>query len=89
MCSTSWTVRPACRSVIDMLKVLHELCVVCLEAKLDPDIRQHIIGVKYQMEMFNYFYGVNFGLFLKHSHHLSRTIQHSHMSVAECKLVVA
>ena len=64
LCPTSWTVRPACPSVTDMLKVLHELCVVCLEAKLDPDIRQHMIGVKHQMEMLDYFYGVNFSLFL-------------------------
>lgn len=42
------------------------------------------------MGTFNYFYGVNLGgMLLKHRDNLSRTIQTSHMSVAECQLVAA
>ena len=77
------------QSVIDNWKVLQELWDECLETTLEPNIKGHIIGVKYQMEIFNYFLGVNLGsLLLKHSDNLSRTIQHSHMSAAECQLVV-
>ena len=42
------------------------------------------------MGTFDYFYGVDLGgMLLKHSNNLSRAIQTSHMSVAECQLVAA
>ena len=57
---------------------------------VDPDIRGRIIELNHQMEIFDYFNGVKLGsLLLKHSHNVSRTIQHSYMSVADCQLVVA
>ena len=45
--------------------------------------------MKHQMGTFDYFYRVNLGrMLLKHSDNLSRAIQTSHMSAAECQLVV-
>ena len=61
-----------------------------METKLEPDIKGRIIGVKHQMGTFDYFYGVCLeGMLLKHSDNLSRAIQTSHMSAAECQLVAA
>ena len=70
--------------------VLKKLWNEFLETKLDPDIRGRIIELNHQMEIFGYFNGVKLGsLLLKHSDNVSRTIQHSYMSVADCQLVVA
>ena len=58
--------------------------------KLEPDIRGRIIELNHQMEIFDYFNAVKLGsLLLKHSDNVSRTIQHSYMSIADCQLVVA
>ena len=64
-----WAARVASlQSVIGNWKVLQEIWNECLETKLDPDIRGRIIGVKHQIKIFDYFYGVNLcSLFLKYS----------------------
>ena len=57
--------------------------------KLDSQ-RGCIIGLKHQIEILNYFYGVNFDSWLlKHSDNVSHTIQYSHMPGPEYQLVVA
>ena len=91
MCSTRWTVcGGSLQSVIGNWNVLQELWDECLETKLEPDIKGCVIGVKHQMGTLDYFYGVNLGgMLLKQSDNLSRTIQTSHMPVADCQLVVA
>ena len=67
-----------------------ELWDECLETKLEPDIKGHIIGVKHQLGIFDYFHGVYLGgMLLKHSDSLSCAIQTSHMSAAEYQLLVA
>ena len=69
---------------------MQQLWGECLETKLEPDIKARIIGVKHQKRTFDYFCGVNLRrMLLKHSDNLSRTIQTSHMSAAECQLVAA
>ena len=87
LCPTRWIVRGgSLQSVIDNWNVLSELWDECLETKLEPDIKECIIGVKHQMGTFDYFYSVNLGGMLpKHSDNLSRAIQTLHKSVAECQ----
>ena len=61
-----------------------------METKLEPDIKGRIIGVKHQMETFDYFYSVNIGgMLLKYNDNLSHTIQTSHMSASEYQLAAA
>ena len=55
-----------------------------MTTKLDPEIKSRIIGVKYQMETFNYFFGVSLGaLIFGHSDNLSKTLQHTYISAVE------
>ena len=69
---------------------MQELWDEYLETKLEPDIKGRIIGVKHQMGSFGYFCDVYLGeMLLKQSDNLSRAIQTSHMSAAECQLVAA
>ena len=76
MCQTRWTVRGgSLQSVIDNWNLLQELWDECLETKLEPDIKGHIIEVKHQIGKFDYFYGVYLGeMLLKHSDNLSHAI---------------
>ena len=91
LCPTRWTVRGgSLQSAIDNWNVLQELWDECLETKLEPDIKGRIIRVKLQMWIFDYFCDVYLGeMLLKHSDNLSRAVQTSHMSAAECQLVAA
>ena len=62
LCPTRWTVRAASlQSVIDNWKPLQELWQESLDTKLDPEVKSRIIGVKYQMGTFSYFFGVSLG----------------------------
>ena len=76
LCPTRWTVRAASlQSVLDNWKPLQELWEESVDTKLDPEIKSRIIGVKYQMETFNYFFGVSLGaLIFGHSDNLSKTL---------------
>ena len=86
---TRWTVRAASlQSVIDNWKVLQNLWEECLATKLEPDFKDRVIGVKYQMTSLDYFYGVNLAiLLLKRSDNLSRTLQDPDTSMVECQPV--
>ena len=84
LCPTRWTVRAASlQSVLDNCKPLQELWEESLDTKLDPEIKSRI-GVKYQMETFNYLFGVSLGaLIFGHSDNLSKTLQHTYISAVE------
>ena len=87
LCPTRWTVRAAClQSVLENWEVLRESWTESLETKLDPEVKSRITGVRYQMETFDYFYGVQLGnLVLRHSDNLSRTIQKPTLSAGDCQ----
>lgn len=58
-CPTRWTVRgDAIASIIENYEVLKQLWDESLEAKLDPDIRGRIIGVKTQMSQYRLVFGL-------------------------------
>ena len=87
MCPTRWTVRAASLdSVLENWEVLRELWSWSLETKLDPEVKSCIIGVRYQMETFDYFFGVQLGnLVLRHSDNVSKTIQKPTLSAGDCQ----
>lgn len=73
-----------------LLSILNNYSVVqveweeCLESRLQPEIRARIIGVKTQMQKFDYVFGVVLGERIpKHTDNLSKTLQHKHLSAAE------
>ena len=76
LCSTRWTMRAASlQSVVENLVALQELWDDVLETKLDAETKGRVIGAKYQIGTFEYFYCVSLGvLVLKHSDNLSKTL---------------
>ena len=84
-CPTRWTMRAASlQSVVENWVALQELWDDVLETKLDAETIGRVLGAKYQMETFEYFYCVSLGaLVLKHSDNLSKTLQHTYISVSE------
>ena len=92
LCPTRWTVRAkSLGSVLTNYSVLQQLWDSVLEGTLDPDTRaQVIIGVRAQMESFEYFFGVSAGeLVLNHGDNLSATLQSSTISAAEGQRVAS
>lgn len=87
LCPTRWTVRAAClESVLENWDVLRELWSQSLETKLDPEVKSRITGVRYQMETFDFYFGVQLGnLVLRHSDNLSKTIQKPTLSAGDCQ----
>ena len=85
LCLTCLTVRgDSLKSVIDNYAVLQEEFNMCLESRLEPDIKSRIIGVKHQMSTFEFFFGVVIGeRILKHTDNLSKTLQHKDISAIE------
>ena len=85
LCPTRWTVRgDSLKSVIDNYAVLQEEFNLCLESRLEPDIKSRIIGVKHQMSTFEFFFGVVIReRILKHTDNLSKTLQHKDISAIE------
>ena len=86
LCPTRWTVRAdSLQSVVDNYDVLCSTWEECLDEKhLESDIKARIIGVKYQMETFNFYYGIQVAcLILKMTDNLSKTLQHSYISASE------
>ena len=74
LCPTRWTVRAnSLQSVVDNWSPLVELWEECLLTKLDSEVKSRIIGVKYQMQTFDFFFGVSLGiLVMGHSDNLSK-----------------
>ena len=91
LCPTRWTVRAAClESVLENWDVLRELWSESLETKLDTEVKSRIIGVRHQMETFDYFFGVQLSnLVLRHSDNLSKTIQKPTLSVGDCQTLAS
>ena len=87
LCPTSWTVRAnALKSVAKNYMVLLDTWEDCLIIARDTETKARIIGVKSQMHIFEYFFGVHLGqliLILGHSDNLSKTLQRRDISAAE------
>ena len=59
LCTTRWTVRSdAIESIIDNYNALHQLWDEFLDAKLVPDIKARIIGIKTQMSQYFILFGL-------------------------------
>ena len=85
---TRWTVRAAClERVLENWNVLRELWSQLLETKLDPEVKSRITGVRYQMQTFDFYFGVQLvnHLVLRHSDNLSKTIQKPTLSAGGCQ----
>eukprot|EP00117_Sycon_ciliatum_P012838 scpid52838/ scgid13749/ Zinc finger MYM-type protein 1 len=89
LCPTRWTVRgKSLQSILDNYLVLQELWDEVLAGSVDPDVRARVIGVKAQMETFNFFFGISLArLVLAHGDNLSVSLQSSTMSAAEAQKI--
>ena len=59
LCPTRWTVKAeSMKSILDIWFALQQVWDETLDGNLEPEIKGRIIGVKSQMNTFNYFYGV-------------------------------
>lgn len=85
LCPTRWTVRAnSLQSILDNYSALQNTWEITLEGRLDTEMKSRVLGVKAQMETFDYFYGIHLGkLVLKHADNLSKTLQSSTISAAE------
>lgn len=86
-CSTRWTARgDSLESILLNYQALLELWDECLEssARLDPDVKARIIGVKTVMTEFRFLIGLKMSeTVFKITDNLSRTLQKSTISAAE------
>ena len=82
LCPTRWTVRSGCfQRVLDNYPALLQEWSICLEGKLQPDIKGRIIGCEAQMKSFDFFFGLQFGERIYcHTDNLSKTLQKTSMS---------
>ena len=85
LCPTRWTVRAASlNSVLENYSVLQSLWEISYECSKDSETRSRIIGVKAQMQNFDFLFGVSLGYeILRHTDNLSRTLQRKDLSAAE------
>ncbi|XP_041453690.1 uncharacterized protein LOC121406885 [Lytechinus variegatus] len=85
ICPTRWTVRG--QSFDRIIKNYEALLMewdACLEDRLDSAMRARIIGVKSQMEKFEYFFALHLGVKVySMTDNLSKTLQQSSMSAAQ------
>jgi len=59
-CPTRWTVRGnSIGSILENYKVLKQLWEEYIEARLEPDVKGQIIGVKTQMSNYDLLFGLN------------------------------
>ena len=82
LCPTRWTVRASCfHRIIDNYSALLQEWIVCLDQKLQADVRGRIIGCQAQMNTFDFFFGLHLGERLfSHTDNLSKTLQKTRMS---------
>ena len=67
--------------IIDNYSALLQEWIVCLDQKLEADVRGRIIGCQAQMNTFDFFFGLNLGERLfSHTDNLSKTLQKTKMS---------
>lgn len=85
LCPARWTVRAlSLNSVLENYFVLQSLWETCYECTKDSEIRSRIIGVKTQMQSFDFLFGVSLGYeILRHTDNLSRTLKKKDLSAAE------
>ena len=78
--SYGWTVQgESFERIKDNYEALMLEWDICLEERLDTEMRARIIGVKAQMESFQYFFGLNLGAtLLIQTDNLSKTLQKKH-----------
>ena len=90
LCPTRWTVRAeSMKSILPNWVALQQVWNESLDGNFEPEIKGRIIGVKSQVNTFNYFYGVTMlQLVLKHSDNLSKTLQKFSLLVREKKLLI-
>ena len=63
---------------------MRELWSQSLETKLDTEVKSRITGLWYQIETFDFYFGVQLGnLVLRHSDNLSKTIQKPNLSTGD------
>ena len=80
---TRWTVRAECfKRILDNYKELMTLWKFCLENNnMATEVKSRIVGVKKQMEKFDFFFGLNIGHRLySHNDNFSKTLQAEKMS---------
>ena len=82
LCPTRWTVRASCfQRIIDNYSALLQEWIVCLDQKLQADVRGRVIGCEAQMNTFDFFFGLNLDERLfSHTDSLSKTLQKTKMS---------
>ena len=62
LCPTRWTVRASCfQRIIDNYSALLQEWIVCLDQKLQADVRGRVIGCEAQINTFDFFFGLNLG----------------------------
>ena len=74
--------RASCfRRIIDNYSALLQEWIVCLDQKLQADVRGRIIGCQVQMNTFDFFFGLHLDEQLfSHTDNLSKTLQKTKMS---------
>lgn len=85
-CSTNSTVRSAClKSILENYDILEELWEEVIYGKiLNSKMKARVIGVKYQMQQYDFFYGVKLALLIfRYTENLSRTLQHRDICASE------
>ena len=90
LCPTKWTVKvESMKGILDNWVALQQVWDESLDGNLEPEIKGRIIGVKSQMNTFNYFYGVTIlQLVSRHSGNLSKTLQKSSLTSCQGKEIV-
>ena len=74
------------KSILDNWVAFQKVWDESLDKNLEPEIKCRIIGVKKQMNTFNYFYEVTIlKLVLRHSGNLSKTLQKSSLTSCQGK----
>ena len=85
---TCWTVRADCfKRILENYEHLMKVWEHCLENDcMQTDVKSWIRGVKKQMKLFDFFFGLNIGHRLfSHTDNLSRTLQAEKMSACQSK----
>ena len=85
---TRWTVHAECfKRILDNYKELMTLWKFCLENdNMATEVKSRIVGVKKQMEKFDFFFGLRIGHRLySHTDNLSKTLQAEKMSACTSK----
>ena len=74
------------KSILDNWVALQQIWDESLDGNLEPEIKGTVIGVRSQMNTFNYFYGVTIlQLVLRHSDNLSKILQKSSLNFCQGK----